>query len=276
MSGRTRAMTLLEVILAISLMIVLLGMMQMFYAASLRTVDQGKTISRRSRLAQAALARIARDIRGCSGSVASFGDGLVGDAHSITLQSMRLPSTMVLARQGLMDNPRQPEFDLSRVRYYIARDPDETVETDDGQEMDRLYGLVRWEQKTPNQVARLAFEEGTDEAFDIELWSDEIMYLGFRYFDGVEWVMTWKDEQSKTLPQAVKVVVGYSAASQDELDAETEAIESQMIGEASIDIADTAFDDRYVTVVYLPQADQLMSSRLVRARQVDRNLRVQQ
>ena len=268
------ALTLLEVILAVSLMVVLMSAVHVFYTASLMAIQQGQGLSRESRLAQSALDRITRDVQACNGFLEGSGIGLVGEAHSISVVTTRLPDRDLLAERSITDEPLAVQSDVSEVQYYIALDPEETVTTEDGEEQSVVYGLVRREQALLNQAVLLEDEEqGLGPDFEVELWAEEIKYLGFRYYDGVDWVLEWEGAAGNSLPQAVKIAVGFSPATDEELETETEVAESQMFGE-DVAIEDAPSDDRYTTVVFLPQADAMMGSRLVRAKQVNRNLRM--
>jgi len=261
---RRRGLTLLEVLLAIGLMIVVMGVVQMFYAASLRTAEEGEALCRDVVLAQAALRRIAEDIRSCSGLLPGYGPGVTGDAHSVVLHTVRLPDKALFEDRSIRDEPLPAECDITKIQYYVAEDEEETVELEDGTEQLVVYGLVRWQQNTLHQPVLI---ERDDEQFEVELWSDEIKYLGFRYFDGVEWVLTWQAGPGNSLPQAVEVTVGFTPVTGEQLELEEEIIESQRLGEEA-ELPEYPFGDRYAMVVRVPQADVFLGSRLMRARSV--------
>lgn len=267
--GGLRGFTLLEVVLATGLMVVLMGGVHLFYSTALRTCAEGRALSRNVRLAWAALDMMARDIRSASGFVSGYGMGLVGDAHSMTLHTVRLPSRELFAKRKIQDKPLAGECDIVKVQYYVATDEEETVEDEQGEEQPLVYGLVRWEQQTLNQLVMIDLDE---DQFDVELWAGEIKYVGFRYFDGVEWVTTWHGGGGNSLPQAVKVTVGFVPVTEEELAAEEEIAESEMVGE-QVEYEVAPVPDRYSMVVRVAQADAFLGSRLVRARQVMGNLR---
>ena len=264
-----RGLTLLEVLLAMGLMVVVMGVVQMFYVGSLRTADEGESLCRDVVLAQAALRRIAEDIRSCSGFLAAYGPGITGDAHSIALHTVRLPGKVLFEDVSIRDEPPPAECDITKIQYYVAEDEEETVELEDGTEQPVVYGLVRWQQNTLHQpkVVERADGQFDDEWFDVELWAEEIAYVGFRYFDGVEWVLTWEAGPGNSLPQAVEVTVGFTPVTEEQLDLEEEIIESQRLGEQE-ELPDYPYGDRYVMVVRVPQADVFLGSRLMRARSV--------
>jgi len=267
--GELRAFTLLEVVLATGLMVVLMGAVQLFYSTALRICDEGRALNRNVRLAWAGLDQIAGDIRSASGFVGGYGAGLVGDAHSITLYTVRLPSRELFAKRKIQDEPLAGECDIVKVEYYVATDEEETIEDEEGVEQPLVYGLVRWQQKTLNQPVMIELDE---EQFDVELWAGEIKYLGFRYFDGVDWVSAWRGGRGNSLPQAVKVTVGFTPVTEEELEADEELAESEMLGE-QVEYEAEPVADRYSMVVRVAQADAFLGSRLVRARQVMGNLR---
>jgi prepilin-type N-terminal cleavage/methylation domain-containing protein len=262
-----RGLTLLEVLLAMALVVVLLGVVQLFYAVSLRTCAEGRVLSRDARLARAALQRIAQDVRNASGFARGYGPGLVGDAHWISLQTVRLPDKALLEERGIRDEPLPAECDIASVQYYVATDEDQTVTLEDGTEGPLVYGLVRWEQKTLNQPVMVDRDE---QQVDVGVWAEQIQYLGFRYFDGVDWVTTWTGGPGNSLPQAVKIMVGLDPVTDAELEAEEEREKAEMLGETVEEPPLPA--GRYAMVVRLRQADTFLGSRLVRAQQVLGNL----
>lgn len=267
--ARPAGFTLIEVVLAISLVVVLLLATQLFYAATLRSRECGQELCHDVLLARAALEAIGRDIRSAGGFVNGYGPGLVGDAHSITLHTMGLPERTLFERRSIRDEPIAAQCDLRRVRYYLAVDEEETIELEDGTTVPLVYGLVRWEQKTLNQP--IIFQTDKNQ-FDVQLWSRRIKYLGFRYFDGAEWLMRWPGGPGNSLPQAVKITVGFSPATLEELEHEQELAESQRLGEPA-EQEEQYVPDRFSTVVRVGQADVFLGSRLVRVRQVLGSLR---
>ncbi|HUW81387.1 MAG TPA: hypothetical protein VMZ31_01170 [Phycisphaerae bacterium] len=268
-STHRRGLTLLEMLLAMGLMVVVMGVVQMFYVGSLRTADEGEALCRDVVLAQAALRRIAEDIRSCSGFLAAYGPGIAGDAHFMVLHTVRLPDKALFEDRSIRDEPLPAECDITKIQYYVAEDEEEMVELEDGTEQLLVYGLVRWEQNTLHQPVLVERDDGQfeDERFDVELWADEIKYLGFRYFDGVEWVLTWEAGPGNSLPQAVEVTVGFTPVTEEQLKLEEEIIESQRLGEQA-ELPDYPYGDRYAMVVRVPQADVFLGSRLMRARSV--------
>jgi prepilin-type N-terminal cleavage/methylation domain-containing protein len=269
-SNRTwpRGLTLLEVLLAMALVVVLLGAVQLFYAVSLRTCAEGQGLSRDARLARAALDRIAEDVRNASGFARGYGPGLVGDAHWISLQSVRLPDKALLEERGIQEEPLPAECDIASVQYYVATDEDQIVTLEDGTEVPLVYGLVRWEQKTLNQPVMMMDRD--EQQVDVGVWAEQIHYLGFRYFDGVDWVTTWTGGPGNSLPQAVKIMVGFDPVTEDELAAEEEREKAEMLGETVEEPPLPA--GRYAMVVRLRQADTFLGSRLIRAQHVLGNL----
>src|SRR5690606_39947703 len=47
-----------------------------------------------------------------------------------------------------------------------------------------------------------------------ELVAPEVNYLGFRYFDGLQWVDTWDSSLLGGLPRAVEITIGFRSTDQ--------------------------------------------------------------
>ena len=240
MIRRRRAMTLLEVVLAVSLLVLLFSMTYWFYAGVLRTREESTDDAAKLRLVRTVLDRMVNEIRQTAVQTAGQ-PGIHGTADHIWLSTVRSPT---FSRVGWADEAPRPvgEYDLTKVEYKIARHPE--VLTEEGWE--EPLGLARVEINVPRpdtsglvdsrgkekqviggeegeeQARRLAEEELLDQlqaetsSADIgpqinweELYAPEIRYLRFCYFDGHAWWDDWQITGDNPLPQLVMVTIGF-------------------------------------------------------------------
>lgn len=276
------ALTLLEVMISISLIVLLLGALLSFFWQVLDVRDAAVVAADRMQIARQVLDRLARELRGCAG-FEQFGFPieqplveeeildqaedierppiapdtvplLVGTRRSITFLTTALPDEQQYEFFRDDANPPPARHDLRQVSYWLWVDPEQTDEN--GEPL--VGGIVRTEKQTLNQ-----FLVDPEDPLDVrnDLWSPELGYLEFRYFDGVEWTTTWEVTEGNSLPQLVQITVGFEPCTSDELedrDLEEYPIEQYPFGD------DREHPDRYTTIVRLPAADKFFSSRIQR------------
>ncbi|HSW44314.1 MAG TPA: prepilin-type N-terminal cleavage/methylation domain-containing protein [Phycisphaerae bacterium] len=232
---RRRALTLLEVLLAIALMVLLMAGVFVFYLTALRAREEGKTYTQDVKLYRSVLAGIAQEIRHATMLVPGDGIGFKGDRDKITVVRMGLPENYVFDEYDpMLDQLPPAQQDLRRITYELLWDDDK--KDDEGVRI--CYGLWRTEQKTfdpnPRFVNKEAETTGLEEQENPEimgpqpegeLYAPEIKFLEFAYFDGAQWRDRWQfaeggegGGQSRqaagpmssgpTLPQAVRITIG--------------------------------------------------------------------
>ncbi len=314
-----RALTLLEVIIAIVLITMLMGSMFTFFWQVIQVRDTAAAQADRIQIARLVLDQIANELRACVGAedlgfpieqplieeqllegelvgggyaeeyvdtesnevldaLAEAGlegleglEGLtggstgsdsgtvpllIGDRRNITFLTARLPSDHQY--DFWEDTADQPpaQHDLTQVSYWLWVNPEE--QDDDGEPI--IGGIVRTEKRTLNQ-----FTVELDEPLDVrnDIWSHELGYLEFRYFDGVEWAASWNVTEGNSLPQLVQITVGFESATSDELD--NRDLEEYPIEEPEYQLGDGQYHpDRYSIIVRIPAADRFYSSRMQR------------
>lgn len=250
-------LTLLEVVISVTLITMLLGALLTFYFESLAVRDQAAAVADRMEIARLVLDRMARELRGCLG-VEEFGfpveQRLAGDRRSIQFLTTTLPDPDQYHFYGQFEELPPGQHDLREVQYRLWIDPEE--EGEGGEPL--VSGILRTEKKTLNQFV---VEESDPEQLRHDLWSPELQYLEFRYFDGVEWTTTWELTEGNPLPQLIQITVGFDTLTRDELedkDLDTYPLEQYPLGD------DREHADRFSTIVRVPAADRFFSSRLQR------------
>ncbi len=234
-TSQRRAVTLVEMVIATSLLITLMGMMYWFYGSTLETREDGLTRTRDVQLARVVLSNMANEIRTSTGNTPGYGVGLFGIEDSISVNTIVLPDKIVNRRHFLGDTTEVAgQFDVQEVRYYIAWDEENLTEEGDP----RALGLVRRVTKTFNRGVYFETdaeqeEEVEDEealAVKEELYAPEIKFLEFRYFDGATWWEKWElgGGTENTLPMMVRITIGFEPVVPDEL-AEMELVEDDFL-----------------------------------------------
>lgn len=288
-----RALTLLEMLVSVALMTMLVGALFTFYFDSVEIREEVSRRADRTEIARQVLERMADELRGCLG-VEQFGfpigagmsatdesvymvedeqaadaEGeadatepqsvqprLVGGRRNISFLTTALASRDLYEFFGEFDALPPGQHDLREVGYQLWIDPEN--ETEDGEPI--VSGILRTEKKTLNQYI---IEQDDPETLRHDVWSAELQYLEFRYFDGVDWTTEWQLNEGNPLPQLIQITVGYEPITQVELDDED-------LTTYPLDNPDYALNDgqthpdRYSIIVRIPAADRFFSSRLQR------------
>ena len=299
---RRRGVTLLEILLAMSLLVTLTSMTYWFYSSSLETNQKGTMEADKLRLARVVLDRITTEIRQASSTTSEDHMGIRGEKESIAISTLRVPTKELSKKRSSRDDEPPGESDLVAVQYKIARHPD--VLHDDGYEMP--LGLARVEVLIPRAVApgtagtqqaeppaeesqdgtappeeafldALFAGDGTDDEGvslgpDInweELYAPEIRYLRFCYYDGYKWWDDWQIWGENPLPQLVQVTIGFEMHppcgeefGQDKTNEEF----CECLNKDPVD-CEPLLKDQYSTVVRVTGADPLFRSRVSRESQ---------
>lgn len=262
--ARRRGLTLLELLLAIGLMSLMSGLMFMFYAVTLKTREHGTRKIVDTQLCRTVALKIADEIRSANGFLQGLGPGIGGNKHIIRLQTVVLPDREQFLTRNIQDAPPPAASDIRQVAWYLAYDPEQTHVYGDGTEGPLPLGLVRREIKTLNQVI---IDETRKEQVDVDLYSRDIKYLRFRYFDGAQWLDGWdigagaEGGMGNSLPQAVEVTVGYEAIQPPD---ET-ILDFKDDGNLEPAPPEPYSPETYTIMVRLSQADTFFGSRLMRA-----------
>lgn len=257
-----RGLTLFEVVISIALIAMVLSALLTFFWQTLTIRDQTAIAADRTQIVHQVLARMSAELEDAVG-VETVGFPVqifTGDRRKITFVTAPLPSSSAYAFFRESETTALPEQDLREVTYELWIDPDKT--TEDGQPL--VGGILRTERRavTPSVTE----EEATDEKQDLQylrhdLWSYELGYLEFRYYDGVEWATTWQVTSGVPLPHLVQITVGFDSLTKDELedqDLQTYPVDQFPTG------PDVPSPNRFSTIVRIAAADQMFTTHVQR------------
>ncbi len=253
---RRRGITLLEMLLAVSLILLTMATLFLFYVISLGATDRAAKFTVQSQQARVVLQQLAQEIRQATPGANDKGSGITGMMHSLTILTSGLPDPALMYTYGLDEKPPVPSCDLRQVDYYLAVDPD----SPDEEGNPGVLGLVRREQK---QLTEDVVELDSSLVLqEVRMMAPEVQYLRFRYFDGATWQDVWTGEAGTNgLPQAIKIEIGF-APDTDMLSGQESTFE-----ETDFDVLGNLQDQtpvkgRYSLIVRLPQANAMMASLL--------------
>ena len=299
-----RAVTLLEVILALGILGFVFSMTYWFYSSTLDTRRESELRNRKTQLVRVLLDRMAEELRQVSFEAIEGTAGMRGTPEELWLYTRRLPGRKV-AEQYLYEEDYEPpgEYDLLTVHYRIVRHPE--VQHPEG--WDYPLGLARVEKRAPyipvedqdtiiveqeipvegegegEAASEAELEDGTvieggagaDQVQTIEdidwqeLYSPEILYLRLCYFDGYRWWDTWEVDGENPLPQLVQITVGLEprAPYGESFGYDPEVEEFCTCQNEDTDDCEPLDGDLHQRVVRLSQADIFFRSRVTREAQ---------
>ena len=186
-------MTLLEVVLAVTISVGLMGSVLGFYHHAL---DVRESLERKIQAVEStrrAMERITDELRSAIGDP-TIGIGLEGLADELTFVCVNLPGPGTWAIRTGDEEPVPPSHDLAIVGYRLR------IEEEDQSGETVVAGLER-------TVQRILTMRVTEEEQDIgtSLLGPDIAFVGFRYWDDGTWVETWSGSD---LPRAIEITLG--------------------------------------------------------------------
>ncbi|MFO0840348.1 MAG: hypothetical protein U1D55_17710 [Phycisphaerae bacterium] len=249
---------MLEVLISLTLTVVLLAAALTFYWQTIAARDQAAQRAERMQLARQVLEKLAGEVRGCVG-MEQIGfpveQRLQGDRRSLTFLTSVMPGEEQYRFYRESEELPPAHHDLQQVTYQLSVNQDE--QTEEGQPI--VNGILRVQKSTLNQYV---VKEDDPLEVRTDIWSPELKYLEFRYFDGVEWDTKWDITEGNSLPQLVQITVGYRAATADELD--DRDLEQYPISDYPLGAEVPDPLDRYSVIVRIPAADRFFGSRVQR------------
>ena len=290
---------MLEIMLAMSLLVLLSSMTYWFYSSSLETRRRGTQAAYELRLCRVVLDRITREIRQAANITAEGRVGLRGKPERIWLTTTRVPTCGLNRLYEYSEESPPGKSDVVKAEYKITRHPE--ILDDDGYEL--ALGLARVEIEVPRpdsaetgeafEGERRMFDTGGEEdasddvladdelsedgmeevglASEIhweELYAPEIRYLRFCYYDGYRWWNEWDIAGENPLPQLVQVTVGLEGhpAFGEKFGTTEDEEFCTCLNEDPVDCLPLP-EDQFTTVVRLPQSDPLFRSRVIKETQ---------
>lgn len=207
---KQRAFTLMEVVLALSLTVGLMGAVMAFHRHVLKVRDD---VVRQTELATSVrliMDRMTSELRGAMVyPFLGFGmEGRVADADAdwktsdVRFIGVSLPGPAAWAVRKTTEDPIPPEYDMQLVGYRLGFEEDEEGNV-------YIAGLVRTCQKV---LAARTAEEGEGKEIVPALLSPHIKFVRFRYWQDSDWVDTWTDSG---LPLAVEITLGTQPLPED-------------------------------------------------------------
>jgi hypothetical protein len=280
--SRRSGLTLLEVLLSLALIVMMMAGVYAFYTTSLRARREGSLIARDILLDRAILEQMAEEIRHATDIVPGDGIGFRGEEHKITIVRTRMPELYAYQPYSDLNIEELPpaQMDLIRIGYELLWDE----QLEDAEGVPICHGLWRTQQKMfdPNpqyvmvQDADTLKDQNNEEQvlaappIEGELFSPEIKYIRFQYYDGGAWRNQWQvtddaggldtgkaaaaGKETYALPQAVMITIGRQR--------EDPNAELSKSGYEEEKERETYYPDRVTIVVHLYQADSsLLTSR---------------
>lgn len=245
LAGR-KAFTLVEVMLALTLSVILLGAIFTAMDQSWRLTANGREEMERSQLARALIRKIAIDVRaisfvppiltddsaaaagatstgstGASTTTGSSGSSSTASTATGTTTTDTAANETPTARSiGIRGNAQRVEMHISRARRdlnFSASVNGNNVQSRSSDLRVLTYqlstsgsGLIRTD---GDRLATLMVEEKGGAATTLaaqQVLAPEVSYLQFRYFDGAAWYTSWDSESSGRLPRAIEVTLGFA------------------------------------------------------------------
>lgn len=192
-----RGFTLMEVLLALTIIVGFLGAMFGLYWRSLEVRKQTNTVLDKVTAQRLALDRISNELQ--TAMVYPFLQfGLAGEAGKAEWITCRLPGPGAWMATDVMKSPRVPESDIQIVGYRLREGEDESGEM-------TILGLERTVQTVlaPEIVEEAEGEDSA--AVQMQLLTPHVKLIRFEYYDGEYWETSWT---SADLPVAVKITIG--------------------------------------------------------------------
>ena len=201
---QSKGFTLLEVLLAVSLMIMLSAGIYAFYGYTLGSREQIDTESQ-SIFAQ----RRIMDL--LAGEIQSTRTYMKGAGDTVSFMRTAVPGKAVFETQNITDapsiasdktgpSPFDPQYDIQLISYRLNHYDDENG-------VEQIGGLERTCLRT---VKAKVAEEGSN--VEVTFLTEHVKFIRLQYWDGSE----WQDSSLGTnLPQAIRISLGTEPLAED-------------------------------------------------------------
>lgn len=194
--------TLLEVLLALALTVVVLGLLGMAVDVHLRVTDASLNGVEESQWAKLLLRQMADDLRRAipvTRAPSSIGC-LRGNRRELQVDISRLPSLDGMQTTG------SPPSDVRTITYFVAK-PGDMESTDTGGSHEPRRGLLRGE--CERATFAWAVQQGQADELNraMKVLSSEVETIEFTYISGGSAYQEWDSMEKGKLPTAVKIAV---------------------------------------------------------------------
>ena len=195
MNLRSRtAMTLLEVVLAIALVVLMMGSVYGFYGRTVAVRDRVVDRTAQVTAMRNVMRRITDELR-CAKVYPFINIGLTGGEDEAQFITTMLPGPAAWVRRDVIDDAPPPEYDLQLVGYRLRTSEDE----DEGGQV-----VVEGLERTCQRLQAVAeAEEG--EGIEVAFLTPHVKFLRLQYWSGRDWAPQWNDK----LPGAVEITLGF-------------------------------------------------------------------
>ncbi|MCH9655450.1 MAG: prepilin-type N-terminal cleavage/methylation domain-containing protein [Planctomycetes bacterium] len=140
--------------------------------------------------------------------------GVYGDAQSLVLHTSRPARQPLFISQS--DSSAESQSDLLSISYFLANAGSEGLAGAAGDRFRETAGGGNDNQGLARLEGDRLLMSNADESGDLvqlaeqsQLLAPEIGSLQFQYFDGTDWLEVWDSIEYGTVPQAIKVTVGF-------------------------------------------------------------------
>ena len=199
MNPRASGMTLLEVVLAVSIVVMMMGGTYAFYTDILGTRDSVVETTERISAVRSVMSRLTDEL-GAAKLYPFVNIGLNGQTDRMEFMTVVLPGRAAWALRGLTEDPVPAEHDLQLLGYRLRTREDESGEV-------VVEGLERTCQR---RLTATEVEEG--EEIELSLLTPHVRFLSLQYYDGAAWNTTWS---ASSLPAAVRITLGLAPLPED-------------------------------------------------------------
>jgi type II secretory pathway pseudopilin PulG len=200
--------TLLEVLLALALVVVVLGLLGIAIDVHLRVADASLNEVEETQSARLVLRRMADDLRKAipvTRAPSSIG-GLQGNRRELQFDMSRMPLL------DEMQKAATPPSDVRTVTYFVAK-PDDVESAESGDSNRRRGGLLRreWERA----AFAWAIQQGQSNELDraLRVIAPDVEMIEFTYIDGGTAYTEWDSTEKGKLPSVVKIAIGMRRSS---------------------------------------------------------------
>jgi prepilin-type N-terminal cleavage/methylation domain-containing protein len=203
--------TLLEILLALALMVVVLGLLGMAVDVHVRVADASRNAVEETQSVRLLLRQITDDLHGAipvTQAPSSFGC-LQGNSRELQIDVSHMPLLDETQSSTLFPGnalPACPPSDVRTVTYFVAKPGDVYLsETSDAQEP--IHGLLRREWERASFAWAVQGGQTDNLNLSLKMLSPEVEAIEFTYLDGGTTYQEWDSLQQGKLPAAVKISV---------------------------------------------------------------------